>query len=187
VVEGYKVVLADMAGLRAAGDAIEAEGVRRARAWAQGADLRLWVIDAAASDGAWREARDLVTDGDLMVFNKSDLPAGRDRSEAAGAGKALSVAAPCGHGVDALAAEIGRRVVAALTGAEFPAVTRERHAGLLRQALGSLRRVDIAALEAPELAAEDLRLAARALERVAGRIGAEDVLDAVFASFCMGK
>ncbi|HVN02528.1 MAG TPA: tRNA uridine-5-carboxymethylaminomethyl(34) synthesis GTPase MnmE [Caulobacteraceae bacterium] len=187
VVEGYKVILADMAGLRAAGDAIEAEGVRRARAWAEAADLRLWVVDGSATDGAWREAADLVQPDDLTVLSKADLPTGADR-RAIGEGRcALSVSTLTGEGVEALALALGARVVAALGGADFPAVTRERHAGLLSEALANLARVDAAALETPELAAEDLRLAARALERVTGRIGAEDVLDVVFGSFCIGK
>ena len=58
---------------------------------------------------------------------------------------------------------------------------------LLREALAHLRRGAGGAWTTPELAAEDLRLAARALARVTGRIGAEDVLDGVFASFCIGK
>ncbi len=65
-------------------------------------------------------------------------------------------------------------------------MTRARHAKALADALEHLARADLA-LETPELAAEDLRLAARALERITGRIGAEDVLDVIFASFCIGK
>jgi len=81
---------------------------------------------------------------------------------------------------------MGRRVTGDLAGAEFPAVTRQRHARVLSEALGHLDRAT-RTLDRPELAAEDLRLAARALERISGRIGAEDVLDVIFASFCIGK
>lgn len=189
VLDGYKVILADMAGLRTAGDAIEAEGVRRARAWADAAALRLWVVDGSACDGAWREAADLVRPGDLVALNKADLPRGADA-------QAIVALAPEGQTfeISAIADEVGplrgalsARVVNDLAGAEFPAVTRARHEQLLAGALGRLRQVDAAALETPELAAEDLRLAARAMERVTGRIGAEDVLDVVFESFCIGK
>ena len=62
--EGYKVLLADMAGVRETEHEIEAEGVRRARAWAQSAALRLWVVDAADEGESWREAADLVRSGD---------------------------------------------------------------------------------------------------------------------------
>jgi tRNA modification GTPase len=189
---GYKVVLADMAGLRETGDEIEGEGVRRARAWAEAADLRLWVTDGAAADGAWREGRALARPGDVLVLNKNDLAAGCDAAAAqtAAAGLGLEVArlsATTGDGVERLRTRLALRVADALAGRDFPAVTRQRHARLLESALEHVRRVDAAALERPELAAEDLRLAARALERVTGRIGAEDVLEVIFGSFCIGK
>jgi tRNA modification GTPase len=98
---------------------------------------------------------------------------------------ALDAAASRGR-IEALTALMAERVPADLTGTEFPAVTRQRHAALLEEALAHLRRAR-AMLETAELAAEDLRLAARALGRVAGRIGAEDILDVIFASFCIGK
>ena len=189
VVEGFKVILADMAGLRDAGDAIEAEGVRRARAWAEDAALRIWVVDGSAGDGAWREAAGPARSGDLLALNKADLPAGLDRKgvgELAPAAEAVEVSALTGD-IGALRAGIASRVARDLAGADFPAVTRARHEQLLREATDHLGRVDEAALESPELAAEDLRLAARAMERVTGRIGAEDVLDVVFGAFCIGK
>ena len=189
VVEGYKVIVADMAGVRVSGDAIEAEGVRRARAWADGAALRIWVVDGSASDEGWREAADLVRPGDLLAMNKSDLPPGCDRVSVAAASAGLQrveVAAMNGDAA-ALKVALSSRVVSDLAGADFPAVTRARHEQLLGEALGHLRSVDAGSLEAPELAAEDLRLARRALERVTGRIGAEDVLDVVFGAFCIGK
>jgi tRNA modification GTPase len=191
VIAGFKVLLADMAGLRETAEAIEGEGVRRARAWAAGADLRLWVVDASASAGAWREASDLVRPADILLLAKADLPAGRDAGEAAsrvGGAQLTSacVSAQSGEGLAALSHVLAARVAADLSGAEFPPVTRARHARALADALAHLERAD-RALETPELAAEDLRLAARALERITGRIGAEDVLDVIFASFCIGK
>ncbi|MFX8254407.1 tRNA uridine-5-carboxymethylaminomethyl(34) synthesis GTPase MnmE, partial [Acinetobacter baumannii] len=66
------------------------------------------------------------------------------------------------------------------------ALTRERHAGALRDCLEALRRF-LAAPEDPELAAEDLRLAVRALGRITGRVDVEDVLDVIFSEFCIGK
>jgi tRNA modification GTPase len=191
ILDGYKVILADMAGLRVADEVIEAEGVRRARAWAEDAALRVWVVDGAARSGAWREASGLVRAGDVVVFNKSDLPNGEDRTAVrANAGEALQafdVAATEGAGLHGLKAALAARVVADLSGADFPAITRVRHEALLREVLARLEHVSAAALEAPELVAEDLRLAARALERITGRIGAEDVLDVVFGAFCIGK
>ena len=78
------------------------------------------------------------------------------------------------------------RVVEALAGAEPPAATRLRHKSLLDEAARRLRHA-AAEGEALELAAEDVRLAARALDRITGRIDPEAVLGKIFANFCIGK
>jgi tRNA modification GTPase len=188
--DGYRVVLADMAGVRATDDPVEREGVRRARAAAAAADLRLWVVDHAAGDGAWREAADLVRAGDACLLNKTDLPAGADADPAAVAAAALGLPilrlSLAVDGAEAVRVWLTARVRRDLAGAEFPAATRARHGALLRVARDHLGRA-LAGLGEPELAAEDARLAARALAQVTGRIGAEDVLARVFATFCIGK
>ena len=190
VVDGYKVVLADTAGIRETHDPVEVEGVRRARAWATAADLRLWVVDQAENGGGWREALDLVRSGDICILNKSDLPAGADMAEARSAASARSLETAAlsliGGRADALASRLSVRVRHDLSGADFPAVTRARHEALLREARGHLGRA-LDELREPELAAEDARLAGRALARVSGRIDAEDILERVFATFCIGK
>lgn len=190
-VDGYRVLLADTAGVREAQDAIEAEGVRRARAWAEGAALRLWVVDGSASDGSWLEAVDLVQAGDLLLVNKGDRAAGSDRpaaeAHAAELGfEMLEVSVTTERGLEALDRRLHAKATDALSGADFPAVTRERHRMRLLEARTHVARA-LPALTQPELAAEDLRLAAKALGRVAGRVDAEDILDVVFASFCIGK
>jgi tRNA modification GTPase len=81
---------------------------------------------------------------------------------------------------------LAARVVAALGASEPPSATRLRHAALLSEAIERLKSAR-ALSEAPELAAEDVRLAARALDRITGRIGPEDVLDRIFSTFCIGK
>jgi tRNA modification GTPase len=189
VLVGYKTLLADTAGVRDTDEAIEAEGVRRARSWASEADLRLWVVDGHASDGSWRHARELVQPGDLCVMNKSDLApsldGGRAREAATDIGlQVLDVSMKSG-GADAVREALTARVVAALSAAEFPAATRLRHAESLREAAARVGRALVQ--PEPELAAEDVRLAARALERVSGRVDPEAVLDRVFSSFCIGK
>ena len=187
---GYRVLLADTAGLRTAKDAIEAEGIHRARAWSEGADLRLWVVDQHTDDGAWREAATLARAGDVCVLNKIDLPPGRDAAEvramAAERGLPLIALSVTAQGARIVLDELTRRVIRDSAGAEFPAATRARHVEQLQSARASLDRA-IAQLSDPELAAEDVRLAARALERVTGRVGVEDVLDGLFARFCIGK
>lgn len=187
---GYLVVLADMAGLRQSDEVIEAEGVRRARAWAAGADLRLWVVDQSAGDGAWRESLDLVRPGDLCLLNKTDLAVGADGPAAGEAAREagasvlpLSLTDGCPGEAEAW---LTQRVETDLGGGDFPAATRARHEGLLREARDALGRA-LGAIDEPELAAEDARLAARALSRITGRIDAEAILGRVFATFCIGK
>ena len=193
-IAGYRVLIGDTAGLRGPKTAVEAEGVRRATALAGAADLRLVVVDVAAKDERWREAAALARAGDFCVLNKRDLaapPAGATVDAwAAGHGLAVAnISVARGLGLAELRAALTARVVKSLSGGEFPAATRARHRQDLTAARGHLARA-ARALAAPievELAAEDVRLAARSLARVTGRVDPEDVLDRVFAKFCIGK
>jgi tRNA modification GTPase len=186
---GYKAIVADTAGLRDTTDEIEAEGVRRARAWSSGADLRIWVVDGAAAHRSPPPAE--LEAGDLCVINKADLPPGGEAGAALLEARALELEV---HRLSAretadlavLEAALTSRVVAALAAGDPPTATRLRHAELLTEAAGRLRSA-VGFEGSPELAAEDVRLAARALDRITGRIDPEDVLDRVFASFCIGK
>jgi len=189
VVDGFRVLLADTAGVRETADIVEIEGVRRARAWAESAALRLWVVDASAGEGAWREAAELIRDDDLLVLTKSDRPSGADARAVRGRGlAAVETSVLAEGGLAELRAALSRRIRAAMAGAEFPAATRLRHRGLLSDSLENLNRaLDRLPLGQPELAAEDVRLAARALERLSGRIDPDAVLDRVFGTFCIGK
>jgi tRNA modification GTPase len=189
-VAGFRVLLADTAGLRQTCEPVEIEGVRRARAWAESADLRLLVLDRSAEGAPWKDALAAAKAGDLLVLNKTDLPDGPDAAAAAAAAakagmEALPVSVAEG-GAEAVRAWLTVRVRQDLGGGEFPAATRARHAASLAEARGHLTRA-LGELSEPELAAEDVRLAGRALGRVSGRIGAEDVLAKVFATFCIGK
>ena len=82
---------------------------------------------------------------------------------------------------------MGRSVGARAGGREFPAATRMRHRLRLTEALDHLDRAAAAVDRGADLAAEDLRLAARALAQISGRVDPEQVLDVVFGSFCIGK
>lgn len=191
VLGGYKVLVADTAGIRETVDAIEAEGVRRARAWAEEADLRLWVVDGFHVKHTVK-LEETIRPGDWLILNKADIADGSElvAAEAHWAGEGLKVvrlSARSGEAVDELRAALAGHVADTLSGAEFPAATRLRHAERLTEARAYLARAlsDIG-LEV-ELAAEDVRLAARALEKITGRVDPEDVLGRVFSSFCIGK
>lgn len=172
VMAGRKVLIADTAGLRETEDVIEAEGVARARAWADGADLTLLLVPAdeaapEAPEGAW------------LIRTKADL---------SGDSTAISVAT--GQGLSDLTARLAEAVVEATTGQDFPAATQARHRRRLMDARAHLQRAQDHLTDggaAPELAAEDVRLAVRALEAVTGRVDVESILDVIFSSFCIGK
>ena len=124
---------------------------------------------------------------DLLVLNKADLAAGADAAAVGDGLERIAVSLKTGEGLAALRTALEQRVVAALGGGETPLATRIRHGESLREAQARLVRALEELEPAVELAAEDVRLAARALAKVTGRIGAEDILDVVFSSFCIGK
>ncbi len=187
---GYRVVLADTAGFRQAESAVEAEGVRRARVWAEGAARRLWVFDGSSDDETWRDVQGLWRAGDLCAINKSDRPTSSHARglavEAEQRGLDVMSVSTLEDGAEPVRAWIRRDVAVAMEGADFPAVTRRRHRLALAEAAAGVGRA-LGSLAQPELAAEDLRLAARALASVTGAIATEDILEAVFATFCIGK
>ncbi|MBO6634204.1 tRNA uridine-5-carboxymethylaminomethyl(34) synthesis GTPase MnmE [Parvibaculum sp.] len=174
---GVPVTLADTAGLREAVGAVEQEGVRRALARATKADLR--IVVAAPGEGT---DFTLARDGDIRVMNKTDL-GGR-----AGEG-VIGVSALTGEGLDALEAVLREKAGAAYEAQEHPLITRARHREGLAECAASLGRAGDAlrAGRDAELVAEDLRLAARALGRITGRVDVEDLLDVIFRDFCIGK
>jgi len=183
---GFPVVLADTAGLRAARDAIEEEGVRRARARAAAADLKLVVVDASKP----KEKKSLAAliDADtIVVANKMDLAPtdGAKWTDALGAGDAVKISVTTGAGMAALETRLGVEIARRFGGEAAPLITRSRHRQALEAARAALDRYPQAG--APELAAEELRQAVRALGRITGRVGVEDLLDVVFREFCIGK
>jgi tRNA modification GTPase len=189
VLGGYKAVLADTAGLRDTTDQIEAEGVRRALAWAEQADLRIWIVDGAGSEIVPPPA--CLNSSDICLINKADQPASVQTAHGLehAAKLSLTVQRLSAHqptDIAALAKMLTSQIVSALAGGDPPTATRLRHGALLDEALLRLESA-YALQDSPELAAEDVRLAARALDRVTGRIDSEDVLDRVFSSFCIGK
>ena len=178
VLGGYKVIVADTAGLRRTEDEIEAEGVRRAEAWAETAGLRVWLVDGYGDPQP--EIPASLKRGDIILLTKRDLGEGLEGLP----GEPFTARSP--NDVGWLERSLTETVVEALAGGEPPAATRLRHRELLSQAAKRLRHA-LAQDEALELAAEDVRLAARALDRITGRIDPDEVLGRIFATFCIGK
>ncbi|PQA88187.1 tRNA uridine-5-carboxymethylaminomethyl(34) synthesis GTPase MnmE [Hyphococcus luteus] len=196
---GMAASVADTAGLRGmAGDVIEAEGIKRARQKAAAADIRVLVLDASEdvpretilegeTMSVSRETLALLKPGDIIAWNKADIAKGaetrpeREQSPFT----ELAVSAKTGEGMAALLHALTQK--AAEGASDGPALTRARHAAAVEEALGALSRAEANIETAPELAAEDARLAARALGKITGAVGVEDVLGEIFSSFCIGK
>lgn len=184
---GLPVTVADTAGLRATPDAVEREGVRRAERRARTADRVIAVVDATGGAAAAAAAMRPGGAG-VVALNKCDLldPGAVGALPArVGAWPAVAVSCLTGAGIDELAAALAADLGAAEGAADGPPLTRTRHRNALEGCASALRR--FASASEPELAAEELRDAARALGRITGRAGVEDILDAVFAGFCIGK
>jgi tRNA modification GTPase len=184
---GLPVTVLDTAGLREAAEAVEAEGVRRARARAEGADLRLALFDGALWPALDPETVGLIDKATLIVVNKSDL--GRVPAEPSVAGRAAQkLSCRTSEGFDALLDALRAEAAQRLTPHGGVALTRGRHRAAVRETAEALvrfcRTPDDAELA---LRAEDLRLAARSLGRITGRVAVDDLLDRIFSEFCIGK
>jgi len=185
---GYPVVLTDTAGLRENADAIEREGIKRARKALAEADLALVCIDNANTSEAQIQAiiRDEVPDnlGYCVVLNKADL-AGKKISRDA---NRISISAKSGDGVDLLCDWISD-IVGYSDHGQGQILARQRHLDALKRAETHLERGfdGFADSGAGELLAEDLYLAAEALGEISGKMSADDLLGEIFGSFCIGK
>jgi tRNA modification GTPase len=177
---GVPVTLSDTAGLREAGDEIEAEGIKRAEHRAKEAQLVITVFAADQPPDA--ETLRWVGPEALVLVNKCDLAP----TAAAVAGvPAVAVSALKGSGFDVLRDRLAEAALR-LTGAgQGNQLTRPRHRAALTEAVALLAEAEAATL--PELTAEALRAALFALGRLTGRVGVEEILDIVFRDFCIGK
>jgi tRNA modification GTPase len=179
---GVPVVLIDTAGIRETSDPVEQEGVRRAMARAETADLVLLLEPAGGAaiclltephQSLWR----ITTMADLIDSDSKRLLSQKG---------SLAISAKTGAGIDDLLKRLSKE--AERFAGEPALVTRERQRVALREA--AVRIASALALTKPgqeELFAEELRLAARSLGRITGRVDIEDVLDKIFSSFCIGK
>ena len=183
-VDGVELNLVDTAGLREGGDAIEREGMRRARAELERADLAIVVLDGREPEAGRAAVADAIAGVPqvLWLYNKADLLADPDAG-----GDALWISARTGAGLD----EVHRRLHDLAGGSvsgegEFTA--RARHVDALQRAAAAVgharRQLGEGVLE---LAAESLREAHDLLGEITGRIAPDDLLGHIFATFCIGK
>ncbi|PZQ49081.1 MAG: tRNA uridine-5-carboxymethylaminomethyl(34) synthesis GTPase MnmE [Micavibrio aeruginosavorus] len=189
-IAGFPVVLADTAGLRpeevsddGGHGTIESEGIRRAVARAKDADLLLLLFDGT-SENLDKHTLALRQDNSIVVYTKSDLAAfNQDKARKM---NAVAVSSASSRGMDALLEALSDTIKTSFSvSREAPSLTRERHRAALQECLKHLQGAMKAIL--PELMAEDVRMAARAIGRITGRVDVEDLLDVIFRDFCIGK
>ncbi|MEL6422087.1 MAG: GTPase, partial [Pseudomonadota bacterium] len=182
---GMKVTLVDSAGLRETDDPIEREGVLRARRAAETADLILRLTEGPITDGGYD------TGGATPIWHiatKSDLYLDPDDPMHADGGHPRHrVSAKTGDGIDDLITDLVDWACEHAGSIELPLVTRRRQYDWIADAAAALTSFTAHPTEQLELKAEDLRRAATALARLTGLIDPEDVLDSLFAGFCIGK
>lgn len=176
---GYPVILVDTAGLRLTQDSIEAEGIKRAKARVDQADIVVALFDATADKDAETAAQ--ITENTLVFRTKSDLVNGTQ-----GNISEPLISTETGTGMDGLLATISKRIASlAAPKSAMPLLTRSRHRESVTQALQHISKAR--SNPHPELMAEDMRMAMRALGRITGRVDVEDLLDVIFRDFCIGK
>jgi tRNA modification GTPase len=175
---GYPVILVDTAGVRESHDPIEQEGVARARRRAESADLILWLNDCADDLGP------SLGSATLVVRTKMDL---KQADPSVGKPAGVAISAKTGAGVDRLLDVIAELAEERMSSREPTLLTLERHRRGFQEARQALAATLVPGAAEPELIAEDLRRAALAMDRIVGRIGAEDVLGEIFARLCVGK
>ncbi len=180
---GYPVIVSDTAGMRETDEEIEAEGVRRALSRAAEAEIVVWLIDGAQPEPASPPA-ELTSEKLLVVVNKAELLASR---EAYPMDTDLFISVHTQEGVGDLVARLGEEAAKRLEAGETAPLTRERHRRELEDAARALRAFLKGSPNELELRCEDLRRAADCVGRLTGRIDVEDILDQIFAQFCIGK
>ena len=185
--DGIALELADTAGLRDTDDEVEREGVRRAHGELQRADVALLVTDAEHADADQQFFASLPAGVErLVMINKIDLDQAPARSGQRNGTRWLWASAKTGAGLDAL-----RKALRLLAGAggEGSFSARRRHVLALETVRDHLTRTAtvLATTRAGELAAEELRHAQQALGEITGSYSSDDLLGAIFGSFCIGK
>lgn len=181
--DGYPVIIADTAGLRASTDPIENEGIKRAQEWAKTATGRLILLEPS-TEADFLEQLEPNPECDLVVLNKIDLlPTDLKKKEP------LAISLKDETGLEKLLNELKKIVSKRMMGQEPAVITRTRHREALQSCLNSITSAKTALLlgEEPEIVAEELRVATKSLGRVVGAVDVEDLLGVVFGDFCIGK
>ena len=182
---GYPVTVADTAGIRASEDTIEQEGIRRARGWAESADLRVLILDPETIENA-NQFGDLLKSDDPVLINKADQAATTKKKMAVGY---PLVSVKTGYGLERALSELTTIAKKKMGTQRLTTITQARHRARLNDCLVALKKAHFGLQNHAdlELIAEDFRSAIYCIGRITGHIDIEDLLDVVFKEFCIGK
>ncbi|MBP7710837.1 MAG: tRNA uridine-5-carboxymethylaminomethyl(34) synthesis GTPase MnmE [Rickettsiales bacterium] len=205
-IAGVAVKISDTAGLRETEDKIEAEGIRRALKKASEADIKIFLVDAA--NPILRS--DLIDENTIVVVNKIDLNPNRRLSGVETNGRFLlqiarqepsvgfDSAQPTVTGVTVveislannantseLLKKLEEKILELIPTQNSPLITQERYRASLQGAVSNLENFNLQ--KNIELAAEDLRMTAREIGKITGKVDIENILDVIFSRFCIGK
>lgn len=182
--KGVPVIFSDTAGLRQSDDAVEQIGIRLAHEKIAEADFKLFMFDAA-TDTPQIFAPYLESENNyLLVANKTDKLTPAEREELSAQGCIL-ISAKYQENVAQITDRIYDYFSAMITQAPSGLITRQRYREALTECLENLERFHLN--KEIELAAEDIRLACRAIGKITGRVEVDEILDKIFSSFCIGK
>ena len=194
-INGYPMTLADTAGIRDTADSIEIEGIKRTRRAADAADIKIMVLDVLDQKSFYSsEVKNLIDQNTIVVWNKSDLaPDTQDLPPLPQAQATIMLSTKTGYNLAPFLELLGGVCAARMGVGDDPQITRIRHRAAVIEAEAAITRFVVSGQNTsahkthPELQAEDLRKAVYALARITGKVDVEDILDIVFAEFCIGK
>ena len=181
---GYPVIIADTAGLRKSAGTVEAEGIRRARQWASGAELRLLILDPLNSSGMSLFSELLKSD-DIVLMNKTDIRIPAKTKNA----NWLGMSVKTGDGLTDVLTKITDVALSKMGEQGSVNITQSRHRKSLSECMSLLENAHYGLVNKAELelVAEDIRSANHSIGRITGKVDIEDILDIVFTDFCIGK
>lgn len=179
-IAGVPVRISDTAGLRQTEDKIEAEGIRRALKKAADADLKIFLLDAE-NPILREEDKELIDENTIVVVNKIDLAVSNYQLTNA----VVEVSLTKNTNTSQLLKKLEERILEIIPTQNSPLITQNRYRVALKNSVANLHSFSLE--KNIELAAEDLRMTAREIGKITGKVDVENILDVIFSSFCIGK
>ena len=184
---GYPVTFFDTAGLRETNNPIEREGVKRARAKADNANIKIILSDSQLWPNLSSGVLELIDANSILALNKSDLLENHSHETAPHIEcPYFFLSSTKGDGFEKLLVFLESKIISMLEIGDAPNLTRNRHRVALEDCQNALLRF-LERPSDPALRVEDVRLAIRSIGKITGRVDVEDILDLVFSEFCIGK